>query len=451
MQCKNYGIAGISRNVTANYIEISKYREGEIYQYGVDVTPDHGAFDIPPPPAHMCLVFDAAMNAHRQGKLDGITMVYDAHTIAYASKRVCSPDETIELKIVFTEDGFTENYVIKLHETAVVNTSIVSEHMHGRGDVDMGNLQLALTALDLAIGSVLCLEMAGFSLSLFTHEQSLVTSGGLELWRGFSLSVRPGIDSLYLNVNIDATAIYPPGSLLDALMGLLGIRDPNQLCGRLTSQTVREIGPYLHHPVLHNKHSGIQGKQKFMVQGVTDLPLDQETIEWEDPEHKQCYKGKLDDRQAADLAKFACQRPGDYMNRILDILKRHRLSDSPAVQSFGLALHERLTEVESRVLPAPTVSYGLGSREPSFRPRDGVWNMRDKQVSRAAPDLMYWAVLVLANKQQTPLTKVQDFVTCLAETCRSTGYTVRNPRPSIVFGNPSGDIANQMEDVCKSI
>ncbi|KAJ2469485.1 hypothetical protein EV174_006218, partial [Coemansia sp. RSA 2320] len=84
-------------------------------------------------------------------------------------------------------------------------------------------------------------------------------------------------------------------------------------------------------------------------------------------------------------------------------------------------------------------------------PRDGNWNLHDKQVRRAAPDLMYWAVLVLANKQQTPLAKVQDFVTSLVATCRTTGYTIGNPRPSIVFGNPSADIASQMEDVCRSI
>ncbi|KAJ2477279.1 hypothetical protein EV174_004669, partial [Coemansia sp. RSA 2320] len=361
VQRKSYGSVGMNRKVIVNYVEFSKYPECDIYQYDVDIVPERGDFKKLPPPAYM-------------------------RSVAYK------------------EDGRTLNYVIKLREAAVVNTSIITEYMNGRGDVDMGDIQSALNALDLAIGSVLHLEMTGFNRSFFTREQSLVTSGGLELWRGFSFSVRPGIGKLYLNVNTAVTAMYTPGSLLDALMSLLDMRDPSQLRGRLTPQTVREMGSYLRGLILYNEHRGVQGKRKFSVRGATSRPLDQETFEWEDPERpgqpetisvadyfhrryridlrypflpgligrknsvfpiefceiaeKQRYKGKLDDRQTADMVKFACQRPGDNTNRILDILKRRRLGDSPAVKSFGLALPEKLIEVDSRVLPVPTIHYG---------------------------------------------------------------------------------------------
>ncbi|KAJ1985743.1 hypothetical protein GGI04_006252, partial [Coemansia thaxteri] len=263
VQRKSYGSVGMNRKVIVNYVEFSKYPECDIYQYDVDIVPERGDFKKLPPPAYMRSVFDAAMGAHRQGKLKGITMVYDSRKIAYAPKAVCGPKETLELEVAYKEDGRTLNYVIKLREAAVVNTSIITEYMNGRGDVDMGDIQSALNALDLAIGSVLHLEMTGFNRSFFTREQSLVTSGGLELWRGFSFSVRPGIGKLYLNVNTAVTAMYTPGSLLDALMSLLDMRDPSQLRGRLTPQTVREMGSYLRGLILYNEHRGVQGKRKF--------------------------------------------------------------------------------------------------------------------------------------------------------------------------------------------
>ncbi|KAJ2009709.1 hypothetical protein GGI04_000199 [Coemansia thaxteri] len=496
-QQQGYGSLGRPQKVFVNLVEFTKFPEADIYQYNVVVVPERGDFKRLPPPAYMRSVFDAAMGAHRQGKLKGTTMVYDSRKIAYAPKRVCGPKETLELDVAYNEDGRTENYVIKLREAAVVNTSIISEFIRGRGNVDVGDIQSALNALDLAIGSVLHLEMVGFNRSFFTREQSRAISGGLELWRGFSFSVRPGIDRLYLNVNTAVTAMYTPGSLLDALMSLLDMRDPSQLRGRMTPQTVREMGSYLRGLILHNEHRGIQGKRKFSVRGVTSRPLDQESFEWEDPDHpgppatitvaqyfqrrynlhlrypflpglvgrknsvfpiefceiaqNQRFRGKLDDRQTADMVKFACQRPGDNMNRICDVLRQVDLGRSPVVQSFGLALPTRLSEVESRIMPAPTVNYGRGSRDASFVPQGGVWNMRDKHVSVAGQELKYWAVLVLASKQYVHEGSVQSFVTMLVSTCGNTGYRVGNPRPPIVYGNPNSDIAREVTRARDSI
>ncbi|KAJ2560444.1 hypothetical protein GGH95_004840, partial [Coemansia sp. RSA 1836] len=48
-----YGTLGRSQKVVANCIEISKYPEGDIYQYDVTVRPERGDFKKLPPPAYM--------------------------------------------------------------------------------------------------------------------------------------------------------------------------------------------------------------------------------------------------------------------------------------------------------------------------------------------------------------------------------------------------------------
>ncbi|KAJ2815261.1 hypothetical protein GGI24_006111, partial [Coemansia furcata] len=355
----------------------------------------------------------------------------------------------------------------------------------------------ALNALDLAIGSVLHLEMIGFNRSFFTREQSTPTSGGLELWRGFSFSVRPGIDRLYLNVNTAVTAMYTPGSLLEALMAILNVRDANQLRGRLSVQTLREMGTFLRGLVMFIRHRGIQGRRKFAVRGTTSKGLDEESFDWEDPDRpgnpenitvaqyylrryniklnypflpglvgrknsvfpiefseiaeNQRYKGHLDERQTADMVKFACQRPGDNMHRIMDVLKQTDLGHQPVVQAFGLSLSNKLAEVESRVMAAPRVNYGTASREASFVPQNGAWNMRDKQVMRPGDELNYWAILVLANRQYVQDAAVQAFVAMLVNSCRQTGYKINESRPPIFYANTHADIPREMVQACKRI
>ncbi|KAJ2747512.1 hypothetical protein GGI20_000501 [Coemansia sp. BCRC 34301] len=492
-----YGTVGRRQKVVANYIEFERYPEADIFQYDVTVRPERGDFKKLPPPAYMRLVFDAAMREHRQTKLKDIAMVYDSRKIAYAPKRVCGPKEVLELDLSYNDDGRTENYKIILKEVAIVNTSILTEFMSGRGNVDVGDIQAALNALDLAIGSVLHLEMVGFNRSFFTRELCSNTSGGLELWRGFSFSVRPGIDRLYLNVNTAVTAMYTPGSLLDALTSIMGVREPSQLRGRLSVQTLREMSTFLKGLILHMHHRGIQGKRKFSVHGTTSKGLDEESFEWEDPDRpgnpvnitvaqyyqrrynirlnypflpgligrknavfpiefceiaeNQRYKGHLDERQTADMVKFACQKPSYNMQSIMNVLQQTNLGRSPVVQSFGLALPNKLAEVDSRVLVPPTVNYGRASRDASFVPQGGAWNMRDKQVSRAGTPLSYWAVLVLANRRQVTDSAVQSFVTTLISTCKMTGYAINDSRPPIVYGNANADIAHEMAQAAKSI
>ncbi|KAJ2347651.1 hypothetical protein GGH92_003116, partial [Coemansia sp. RSA 2673] len=119
---KAYGTQGQRKRVFANYVEIKKYPEENIYQYDVVVRPERGEFKKLPPPAYMRSVFDAAMVEYRQSKLSGIPMVYDSRKIAYAPKRICGSQEWLDLDINFNDDGNTEKYVIRLREAAVVNT-----------------------------------------------------------------------------------------------------------------------------------------------------------------------------------------------------------------------------------------------------------------------------------------------------------------------------------------
>ncbi|KAJ1645649.1 hypothetical protein LPJ64_002766 [Coemansia asiatica] len=481
----------------ANYVKISNYPKGMIYQYDVELTPERGKFTRLPPPSYTRAIFDQAMRMHRQSTLKGIPMVYDARKIAYAPQPVCNQGETLKLEVKYTEEGRAENFVVQIRQSAVIDTSLLTEYLRGGTGVDIADIQPILTAFDLAIGSVIHTEMVGFGRSFFTRVQSMKTSSGLELWRGFSFSFRPGIDQLYLNVNTAVTAMYTPGSLLDALTSLLGLRDPNMLRGAITPNTVRQIGSFLRGLMLYVRHRGIQGKRKLTAKGMTSKPLDKESFEWEDPNNpdsmetitiaryfqkrynitlrypflpglvgrrnsifpiemceivdNQRFKGKLDEKQTADMVRFACQKPNNNMERISNVLNQLNLGSSPVVNSFGLTIPAELTKVESRILPAPVINYGSGSRPPSMTPSDGAWNMRDKCVLASGRPLRHWAVLILANRSMVPENRAQAFISMLVQICNQTGYPIENARPVIMYGNQNADINNEMRAACKNI
>ncbi|PIA13123.1 Piwi-domain-containing protein [Coemansia reversa NRRL 1564] len=496
-QLSVYGTIGKRQRVIANHIEFKKYKEGEIFQYDVVLKPDKGEFKKPPRPEFSRAVFEEGMRVHRNSKLKNIPLVYDGRKIAYASKRVCGKNETLNLEVKHKEDGRESILVIQLCEAAVIDASSITRFIRGESGMEFADIQPALNALDTAIGTVARKDMVGFGRSFFTGAQSIQVGGGLELWRGFSLSVRPGIDRLYLNVNTAVTAMYVSGELLQTLMDMLNVRDPFRLRDQLTPQSIRRLDSYLRGLELVLGHRGIRGNRRLVAKCLTKLPLDKETFEWEDPSkpgsakkitiaqyyrrrynvdlshpylpgilstrgaifpielctvaERQRFRGKLDERQTADMVKFACQRPHENMNRIIEVLQMLDLDASPLIKSFGISLNRRLAEVESRVLLPPVVKYDQRSRESSLTPVGGAWNMRNKRVTTPGMPLKHWAVLVLANQRHVPVNMAQNFVKVLVDMCNQTGYHIIENRPPIIHGNPNADIVREMRRACNAI
>lgn len=65
--------------------------------------------------------------------------------------------------------------------------------------------------------------------SFFTDRETKDIGGGLVLWRGYFQSVRPGIDKMFVNVDIATGTMYKPGSLLKLCLEFVAKSDPNAL------------------------------------------------------------------------------------------------------------------------------------------------------------------------------------------------------------------------------
>lgn len=65
--------------------------------------------------------------------------------------------------------------------------------------------------------------------SFFTDRETKDIGAGLQLWRGYFQSVRPGIGQMLINVDISTSTMYKAGPLLQICLEYLQKTDPNSL------------------------------------------------------------------------------------------------------------------------------------------------------------------------------------------------------------------------------
>src|SRR2546430_9558186 len=86
--------------------------------------------------------------------------------------------------------------------------------------------------------------------------------------------------------------------------------------------------------------------------------------------------------QTAEMIKYACNSPNIRANKIkkgIDILN-YRSNDH--MNQFGMKVSNEMTTVQARILPTPTINYNSSSKNESFIPKNGIWNLADKKVAK---------------------------------------------------------------------
>src|SRR2546423_13728027 len=107
---------------------------------------------------------------------------------------------------------------------------------------------------------------------------------------------------------------------------------------------------------------------------------------------------KLNERQTADMNKFTCQPPDVRASKINQGLQILNYRQNEYMQNFGLEISDEMALVNARILPTPKLQYHPSSRDATFSPKYGSWNMRDKKVATGAT-LGSWACNVFGSER----------------------------------------------------
>lgn len=161
------------------------------------------------------------------------------------------------------------------------------------------------------------------------------------------------------------------------------------------------------------------------------------------------YRGKLGDRETAEMIKYACNPPKLNAEHILD-RGFPALGFAPLQQpinGFGISVDTKMSEIPGRELPAPKLTYKIGQP----RVQNGSWNILDVKFHRGA-NVSSWWVLVVRDGRNTIQGPEDPNLLGLIEGFRkklsSSGMTVPTTRPKLL---PPAALVNSREDPDRSI
>ncbi|KAJ7141526.1 argonaute-like protein, partial [Mycena filopes] len=376
-------------------------------------------------------------------------------------------------------------YKIRLVRVAKINKEVLHRFIAGKQSQDDSAVNTALMALNVVIRmapSEQDYTMGGRS--FFTEVGSNPIGAGLVLWRGYFQSIRPAVGRLLINVDISTGVMYKPGPLIRLCLDFFNQSNPRVLAG-LSTRRWRDLSLFIKDIRVLTRDANANpdaGAQRIrVVKKLSQDGADNRTFVMRDETTMivadyyeqitgrrlefpglpcvqlgeaawiplelctvlpgQLVRKELPDDKIKAITSFATMKPKE---RLASILEGRRTlleyGQSEYVRQFGLSVDSAVISTKARVLTAPTLTYGPGSKIANIAPRDGSWNMVDKRFYRPAR-IAAWVLVVFDINFRDDM--VQEMAKDFISACRS--INVLDPSPIIRHINGQGDIAKEMQ------
>ncbi|CAG8594399.1 4778_t:CDS:10 [Diversispora eburnea] len=467
-----FGEAGKAVRVRTNFFEATALPDANILHFDVTITPDV-------PPALNRKVFATFEEKFRATALGGIRTVFDgwliilkkiilAEALNFSNRRVRNIISMIDniltgketyiifhalivnffssLKgrknmfaprtlpfgdaYTFNDDDSTGRRPPRSFKLKIVKVNeIVMEELHQFLDGTINitpNCLTGIMALDVLIRHRPSMMNTTVGRSFYTNRGSRPLFGGAEVWQGYYQSARPTLGRIIINIDVSATAFFEAGSLLEMVTKILGRRTPEDFRRGITERDSQKIERSLKGVKIRVMHRGdAASRRRYRIIGLTRTPANQTRFSVND--------------QPTDVAA--------YFNSAYQ--RRLNFAHLPCVivgtRNTFLPLEVcQVIEIQARVLPTPFLEYHQNSREPSFQPKDGAWNLRDRKVATGAT-LGSWSVVVFCSENDCPARTVQGFIRELINTCQDTGMNIPNRNPPTIYAGLQGDTETDLK------
>jgi len=372
-------------------------------------------------------------------------------------------------------------------KVAEINTEVLQRFIRGQQSQDNAVLT-AIMAFNVAIRMDPNMKYPFNTRSFFTDAGRRVIGAGLELWQGYFQSLRPSQGKLYINIDISTGIMYKSGPLLDLCLEFLGQRDPKLLSHRArfpdrerlrlqrfisNMRIITTYGTPKTHVVRKVSEQGASAITFTLRDGTTTTVANYFRNQLNRPLRfpdticidvgsggmiplelcnvipGQIMRKQIPPDKTSDVLDFSKKAPADRLAAIRAGLGVLQYGQSDYIRKFGLNITETPMTVPSRVLQPPMLRYGPGSNQPTIRPSNGQWNMRDKKLFK--PQVINtWVVVIYETRQRFGEQVAENMVKGFIEGARSVGITVRSTEPLITWENGQGDISSQLKKAGKA-
>ncbi|BGP17240.1 hypothetical protein JCM10213v2_005258 [Rhodosporidiobolus nylandii] len=335
--------------------------------------------------------------------------------------------------------------------------AFVSSGGRGPTAVDEGAVMSAIQALNVAIQHGPFQADPSRGPSFFLRGNNPQTALGIEMWRGYYSSLRPGIGGVFLNLDITSQPFFAPGNLPDVMLELLRhdrARLQLQDLARIPGPAGLKLNRMLKSLRITRTVRDQDGRfPKRKIKGIVSTSAAQSTFQLEDGSTTNVaayFQTHL--RCTLRHPEWPCvqiSRSGLWPMEVctVDVGQKYgkkltpataisniRPSNAQAFQQWNIALQTTPLEVPARVLQPPAITYANPQRP--IRPNEGTWNLRNERFSRPA-SFDRWVVFVFSSPQSFPQGEVQQNVTAFAQELQRLGLRIGNLRPQIHYAPPN--------------
>ena len=102
-------------------------------------------------------------------------------------------------------------------------------------------------------------------------------------------------------------------------------------------------------------------------------------------------------------------------------------------KEFSMTMDPRPADVQGRVLPAPVL--GVGGKDNRLVPRDGSWDMRNKQFYTTV-DINCWAIVLFINDNLCRAESVRNFAGTFKTVASREGIRVTSDPVAVKYERP---------------
>ena len=376
-------------------------------------------------------------------------------------------------------NGTDRTFQVTLTRVSSVNTETIKKFLDGKLSYTPYDV---ISALEVILRHPLVQSNIVVGRSLYNGENSQRISGGLEVWKGYFMSIRPGAGRLLLNVDTTVTAFYAPGKCIELVSQFLRVR-PGDMIKSVNEQETRQLEQLFRNlKVLPTHRPG--STRRYRVIGLTRDPARECKFESEegptnvfayfqkkynivlkepdlpcfvvgskersvflpieccDIPAGQRFLRKLGEEQTSDMIKIANQHPDQRFDAII---RSSKLVDANKeyLDKFQIQFGNQLVQINARILKAPTVFYHRDSQEPDCTPVFGAWGLTDKKVAVSAP-IESWAIVSFENVHRDQL---GTFLHMFGTTCISLGISCTTQRVPHVHAQD--DIEESLKQACE--
>ncbi|KAF8913963.1 argonaute-like protein [Gymnopilus junonius] len=488
----NFGTGGRELNIFVNSFKTT-IPEGVIYHYDV-ITPSEKTL-----PARLNMDIIKSLQTRIAPEIFTPRAVYDGRKNIFVARELPFGATGAHEFEVTLSDGRGDPssrapkiYKVRLAKVAQINPEVLKRYIAGQQSHD-SNVLTAITALNVVIRMEPTMNYPFNSRSFFTDRETKDIGLGIQLWRGYFQSVRPGIGHMLINIDISTATMYKAGPLLRLCMEYMRKQHPMQLANLSTRELV-QLQRFISGIRIITPTAGAGGRVAVtprVVKKLTDkgastlkftlhqggemtvaeyfkqalnkplqfpdvicaevgsgakIPLELCTVP-----PGQIMRKQMPAEKTKDVLDFATKRPRDRLESIKNGLNVLAYGQSEYVRQFGMHVNtDGPLAVRARVLKPPTLRYGAGSRQPTIVPSNGSWNMVDKRFYKPTDPIYRWAFIVFEGRNRFNDQTVNETMRGLVDGLRDVGIKI-DMTEYVRFGSAQTQVRETLRSVGQEI